>query len=198
MEAIEDYLDNFEKNGGGDATVCPEFIATYEISMMPDKEAKIAKAQEMAADQLRTPQSTMSKELPEQRKMDWWRWPLVPIGSIAGAVGGAILMTALQWLAMKIEGRISEDGWWARFVQPLMVSGVFGYLWSTLAYSIAPKGKLIAAVVMTTLLGVLWCATIIIVINDSNFPIFNKVYASISVVTSMIAAICGVVSKHSE
>jgi hypothetical protein len=152
----------------------------------------------MDDDQSYTPHATLSEEAPNSKQMDWWRWPLVPIGSIAGAIGGAILMAALQWLAMKIEGRIREDGWWARFVQPLMVFGAFGYLWSTLAYSIAPKGKLIAAVVMTTLLGVLWGVAIIILLNDSNFPVFDKVYASISVVTSMIAAICGVVSKHSE
>lgn len=197
MQAIEDYMDEFEKDGRGDVTVCPEFIATYEISRMPDKEAKIAQAKAIAADQLGVAQPTLSNESPDPKRMDWWRWPLVPIGSITGAFGGALLMTVIQWIVMKTEGRISEDGWWARFVQPLMVSGVFGYLWSTLAYSIAPKGKLIAGVVMTTLLGVFWGAMFIIVLNNSNFVVF-KVHATIIVVTSMTAAICGLISKQSK
>jgi len=50
MEAIQDYIRDFEKNGGGDATVCQEFIATYEISMMSDRAARIAQAQAMAED----------------------------------------------------------------------------------------------------------------------------------------------------
>jgi hypothetical protein len=129
---------------------------------------------------------------------DWWRWPLVPLGSIAGAIGGAILMTLLQWLALMIEGRGSADGWWYRFVQPIIVFGVLGYLWSTLAYSIAPRGKLISAVVMITLLGVLWAVFLFNIMNDQEFPIGTKIHSSIGVVASMIAAIGGGISKESE
>lgn len=47
MEAIENYIRDFEK-GGGDATVCPEFIATHEISRRSDREQMIAEAMTMA------------------------------------------------------------------------------------------------------------------------------------------------------
>ena len=134
----------------------------------------------------------------EVSKVDWWRWPLVPIGSVIGATLGAMLLGGMNWLFMKMNGGMNEDGLWYRFVQPVMVFGLFGYLWSTLAYMIAPHGKLIAAVVMTTVLGMLCVFVVIKLVTSPDLPTSNKIMSSIAIVASLICGISGVVQYHSE
>ena len=48
MEAIQNYITEYSQKGLGDATVIPEFIATYEISKVRDSATLIAQAQTMA------------------------------------------------------------------------------------------------------------------------------------------------------
>ena len=82
----------------------------------------------------------------------WWRWPLVPFAAFIGATLGAMLFMLLQWLAMKFNGSMSEDGWFFQFVLPAMQSAVFGWLYVLISCTVAPRARYVTGVVMTTTL----------------------------------------------
>jgi hypothetical protein len=50
MEAIQSYISDYSEKGLGDATVLPEFIATYEVGRRSDRAAMIAQAHKIAED----------------------------------------------------------------------------------------------------------------------------------------------------
>ena len=54
MEYIQNYITEYSQKGLGDATVIPEFIATYEISKIRDSATLIAQAQAMADEAIET------------------------------------------------------------------------------------------------------------------------------------------------
>lgn len=84
----------------------------------------------------------------------WWRWPLIPIASIAGAFLGSAAFMLIQWLSMKYSGHYNENGWYFQYILPLMKDGLFGFLAVYLGCLVAPRGKLIVGVVLTTLVAV--------------------------------------------
>lgn len=121
----------------------------------------------------------------------------MPLATILGASLGSIVIGGLNWLGMKMNG-VNPDGWWPLFVQPVMVFGVFGFLWGLIAYSMSPSSKVIAASVMTTILGMLCLISILMVFNDQVLPTGNKVRTTIAVLASLVGAISGVVNCHNE
>src|SRR6185312_6961811 len=84
----------------------------------------------------------------------WWRWPLVPIAAVGAAVVGGTAITLLYWLAMKLHGSFSEDGWFYLYVLPVLSSALSGYLYTLAAAITAPRGRAIATTVMVSILGV--------------------------------------------
>lgn len=86
-------------------------------------------------------------------KSTWWRWPLVPIAGFAGGAIGSALFALLQLFSLKLTGDLHEDGWMLMYVTPTISSAVFGYLFVTITHYVAPSGKFISSVVMTTVLG---------------------------------------------
>lgn len=118
----------------------------------------------------------------------WWRWPLMPVASIGGAVFGSMIVGGINRLGMMMNGA-SPDGWWIRFIEPIMVSGMFGYIWAYLAYAIPPFAKLISGVVMTTILGMLCLFTIVMAFNDVTLPTGDRVSTSIAAAATLVGAI---------
>lgn len=86
----------------------------------------------------------------------WWRWPLIPVASMVGAFIGAGGFMLIQWVSMKISGRYSESGWYFQYILPFLRDGIFGFLVVFCGCLVAPRGKLIVAVILTTLMGVLF------------------------------------------
>ena len=78
----------------------------------------------------------------------------MPFAAFIGAALAAVAFTLLQWLGMKVSGGFSEDGWYYRFILPAISAGFFGYFYVLITLKVAPRGKVISAVVMTTILGV--------------------------------------------
>jgi hypothetical protein len=161
---------------------------------MKDKEINFT---ESSATEVMVAQSAINLDVTlKQRRSDWWRWPLVPVASIAGASLAVAIVFVFHWIMV-----ISEANWVELllypFVTPIVASGIFGFFWSSIAYLIAPRGKLIAAVVMTIILGFLLALASIRALNDSG-DILDKVKFIVTAIIAMITSICGLVIMNKE
>jgi hypothetical protein len=128
----------------------------------------------------------------------WWRWPMIPLASVTGAVVGTVAITAFQWLGMKIQGGFSEDGWWYRFILPVISSATFGYIYAAIACYVAPKGKVIAGTVMTTVLGLVLLLGLVLAWASSKYSFWESMQTTIGSVAMLIAGIVAVMQVHQE
>lgn len=112
---------------------------------------------------------------------EWWRWPLMPLACVAGSLLGTLALGVFLWLGAKFQGGYTTDGWYFRYIAPFIGSCLFGFLWVQIAARMAPAGKLIASIVMGTVLGCLeLLMTALIWINPNvevgeaiQFTVFN-------------------------
>lgn len=128
----------------------------------------------------------------------WWRWPLMPFASFIGATLGAILFTLFQWFGMKLSGGYSEDGWYYLYILPVISSGIFGWLYVLITITVAPKGKIISAIIMTTIFGVLLVLASLYSWIDPHREFGYAFQSTISGITSLIAAIASIVNYKDE
>ena len=131
-------------------------------------------------------------------KSQWWRWPLMPFASFIGASIGAVLFTALQWFGMKLYGGYSEDGWFYIYVLPIISSAVFGWIYVWITYNIAPTGKLIAGAVMTTVLGFIGVASLVIVWGVDKYSTSEAIQSTVGAVATLFTAIVTLVQLHQD
>lgn len=118
----------------------------------------------------------------------WWRWPLLPFGTVLFAGLASAILMGVEWLGVMMNWG-STDGWYWRFFVPITTAGAFGYVYALAAWSIAPRSKHTASTVMVTLLGVLSLADITWVWVLPQFPTGHAVQSTIQCVVSMAAAI---------
>src|SRR4051794_22938225 len=83
----------------------------------------------------------------KRKRSQWWRWPLVPIASLAGAIAGGAAY-ALIW---SLFSGASSDSLFVRYISPLLAGGMFGYLVPQISHIVAPAGKVPAAICMTVI-----------------------------------------------
>ncbi|MBF5037935.1 hypothetical protein INP77_00370 [Methylophilus sp. 13] len=134
----------------------------------------------------------------KQQSSQWWRWPLLPFASILGGLLGSMLFVFLHWLLMKFQGDFHEDGWWFRYILPTISSGVFGWLYIYITFRVAPKGKVIAGVVMTTILGIFTIFSIVASWYLSSNSMINAIQQTIGALAAFIFAIVGLVQMKDE
>lgn len=128
----------------------------------------------------------------------WWRWPLLPFAAILGGMLGAFLLTLLGWFGMKMQGGFSEDGWYFRYILPITSSAIFGWFYVLITLNVAPKGKVIASVVMTTVLGVLTCIGLLFVWLNPHREIAAAIQSTVGSIASVVAAISAIVASKDE
>jgi hypothetical protein len=128
----------------------------------------------------------------------WWRWPLVPFAAILGSILGAAAFLLLQWVAMKVHGGFSEDGWMFKYILPVVQSAVFGYLYAMISCAVAPKGKVITGVVMVTVLFVLFIALLVFAWVRPPLQVGPAVQATISIIAAGIAAVVALLHARDE
>lgn len=126
------------------------------------------------------------------------RWIALPVAPLLGAAVGAGLLALIQWFAMKISGGYSEDGWMYRYILPVFTSGSFGWLFATITCAIAPRGKVIAGIVMTTLLVLLGIVNVIFAWALSKFSLGEAIQTTASVIALSTSAIITLVHIYSE
>lgn len=133
------------------------------------------------------------------RPNQWWRWPLMPFAAVIGAILGAAIITAINWFFMKFQGGYAEDGWWYLYIKPMFHAGIFGFLYAWIAGYVAPRGKVIASIVMTTILGVLGVVLLAFGWAAPATTWGQGIAATIQLVAAVAAAIFGVlVTKEQE
>jgi uncharacterized membrane-anchored protein len=134
----------------------------------------------------------------KKQSSQWWRWPLLPFAAIGGGLLGSFCFVMLQWLIMKFQGDFHEDGWWYNYILPLLSSAVFGWLYVYITFTVAPKGKVIAGVVMTTLLGVITVVSIGVFWYAKHVPLAYSIQQTVGVLVSFSAAIVGLIQLKNE
>lgn len=140
----------------------------------------------------------MDAKSPVQAEATWWRWVALPFAAIAGALAGSVALALLQWFGMKFQGGFSTDGWYFRYIMPLMSSAVFGWLYVLITLEVAPKGKVIAATVMTTVLGVFCVLGAILAWVLPNRTMGYAIQQTIGVAASLTTAIASIVSYKGD
>ncbi len=125
----------------------------------------------------------------------WWRWPLIPVASVIGAFLGSSAFILLQWFSMKFSGHYNENGWYFQYILPLMRDGLFGFFVVYFGCLVAPRGKLIVGVVLTTLLGVLFI--IVAALSIKGIP-GTTGSGLLSGIVTFVGGIVGVIQSNDE
>ena len=99
---------------------------------------------------------------------------------------------------MKMQGGFSEDGWMYQYVVPTMTAGAFGWLFVYISCQVAPRGKVIAGTVMTTLLVLLGVLNLFLVWGLQRYGTGEAVRLTIGSVVTSVAGIVALVQAHSE
>jgi hypothetical protein len=113
----------------------------------------------------------------------------MPVAAIAGAILGTIAIGLFMWLGMMFQGGIGEDGWYFRYIMPLFTSGIFGYLYAKISYTVAPSGKLIAGVVMVTILGLVSVLSAILGWVMPSYSVGQAMQATVASIATMVGAV---------
>lgn len=119
----------------------------------------------------------------------WWRWPIMPFAAVGGATAGSVALGLVTWVGMKMQGGYAEDGWFYRFVLPVMLSGAFGYIYAKIAYHVAPSGKMVAAIVMVTLLGLLVIASTVLGWILPAIGTADAIRATVATIATIVGAL---------
>jgi hypothetical protein len=129
---------------------------------------------------------------------EWWRWPLVlPAAFIGGAIGATIL-TLIQWFGMRMQGGYREDGWYYLYILPLISSAAFGWLFSLIAFHVAPRGKTLTGAVLVTLLGVICVASVVLAWGPLNYPTSQAVQSTLAAIATLAGAVVGLIQASSD
>lgn len=140
----------------------------------------------------------MNYENPQRSSSQWWIWPLLPFAAVLGASIGAFLLTLMQWFGMKMQGGFSEDGWYFLYILPVISSVAFGWLYAYITLYLAPKGKVVTASVMVTVLGVISAIGLLFMWLNPLRELGEAIQASLGSITTMIAAIATIVTQKED
>lgn len=122
----------------------------------------------------------------------------MPIAAFLGAMLFSALLLLMQWTAMKMRGGFSEDGWYYLYILPIIQSAVFGYSYARISCWVAPSGKLVAGIVMVTVLLLLASAILILTWLLPDMPLGESVRSTIGVGALGIASVVGLLAAKDE
>lgn len=114
----------------------------------------------------------------------------MPFATVGVSVLGFAIMTAIQRFG------VNENGWFYQYVGQTISYFVFGYLWSSIAYDVAPSGKIISATVMATIVSVFSIGLSVLSWAVSGIILAEAIQASVYCVATIIGCVVGI--KHAE
>lgn len=120
---------------------------------------------------------------------EWWRWAFVPFVGVIGGTLGALAFGLIQWLGLKLQGGFSEDGWYFLYILPTITSGIFGYVFVTVTHYVAPRGKFISSVVMTTILGLFLALSVVLAWGLLMQSTGESIKATVGCIASLVASV---------
>lgn len=120
---------------------------------------------------------------------DWWRWLLVPFASVGGAYIGFYIFMLIQYIhSANTDGYLSMI---TLIIIPVIGKAIFGFIFGLLSYTIAPRGKMLASVVMITLLAAISILEVLLSFYNLNFSVAIKIQVLIGDIVLIIGAIVG-------
>lgn len=125
----------------------------------------------------------------------------MPIAAFGGGALGAYALSMIQWFGMKFHGGYSEDGWMYLYILPVISSAIFGWLYVYISCTLAPRGKAIAGIVMTTILVTICIISTAIVWFHSNYSpgeAIQKTAGSISTIFASVVSMIQMYGEHRE
>lgn len=128
----------------------------------------------------------------------WWRWPLVPIAALAGGALASFLFRLIQWLGMKMDGGVTEDGWMFKYILPVIASAVFGWFYIMISCAVAPRGKVITGTVMAAILFLLSATSVVIAWLAPRYQIGDALQITIGCIAGIFAAIFALIEVKND
>lgn len=137
---------------------------------------------------------------PPEYARQWWRWLLIPIAAPVSAIFVVAAVAGIQYLFAKIHGGIRSDGWYWLFVMPAINLASLSYTATLVTGLLAPTGKTIAAVVITTVLSTIALMQPIFYfsfdLHDSSLT--EHIQVIVTTLAIIIGGILGVCHIHDE
>jgi hypothetical protein len=134
----------------------------------------------------------------DQTKHHWLRWIALPFAAFLGAPAGAFLVTMLWWLPQKFLGGWNEEGACFQYILPCVSSGFCGGFFVAISMYVAPRGKAVAALVMTTALCVLLLLGHALLLIYGIETVGVKIFASIQLVVLIVSAIATLANLYND
>lgn len=123
----------------------------------------------------------------------------MPFAAIVGGFLGACLIHFAALLILKQFGSLTDNDLFYDYIYPALDHIALGWLFVYFTYQVAPRHKIIAAVVMATLFGAYNLAMVIFALKFlPDEPHFSVGWTSLCTVASQIAAIFTVMNLHKQ
>ena len=129
--------------------------------------------------------------------VEWWRWPLMPLVSVLGAILGSTLIFVVVRISTVING-FDPDSWWPQFVENFFILSSFAYCLSSSAFLVAPKNKLQAAQVMIGGYALLGSAAIIYLWIHDLLPTGYIIQLGVCFALSLTSSIYATINRHQK
>lgn len=130
----------------------------------------------------------------ERPKHEWLRWIAMPFAAIVGAAAAAVVLPALWWFSTAWMAGWSTDGGCFQYILPCVGSGLFGGCFVAITLEVAPRGKQVAGIVMTTILGVLLLLGLAAILINADGGMGDKIFLSIQVAVCLVSSIITLVN----
>jgi len=126
---------------------------------------------------------------PMPPKYEWLRWIALPFAAFVGAGVGSQVLVWLWWFPQKFLGGWNESGACFQYVLPCISSAIFGGTFVAISFKVAPRGKAVAGVVMTTIMSVLLILAHIVVLITSYDSTGEKIFLTIQGLCVLVSAV---------
>jgi len=126
---------------------------------------------------------------PMPPKYEWLRWIALPFAAFVGAGVGSQVLVWLWWFPQKFFGGWNESGACFQYVLPCISSAIFGGTFVAISFKVAPRGKAVAGVVMTTIMSVLLILAHIVVLITSYDSTGEKIFLTIQGLCVLVSAV---------
>jgi len=126
---------------------------------------------------------------PNQPKYEWLRWIALPFAAFLGAGVASVVSVYFWWLPQKFFGGWNESGACFQYILPCISSAIFGGAFVSISFKVAPRGKAVAGLVMTTIMCVLLLLSHIVLVIRADDTTGEKVFLSINVLITITSAI---------
>lgn len=126
-------------------------------------------------------------------KHELLRWIALPFAAFLGAPVGGFLLAMFWWLPQKFLGGWNENGACFQYLLPCLSSAACGGFFVAISMMVAPRGKAVTAVVMTTTLCVLLILGhilfLVLVIETTGTKVFATVQLAVLLVSAVVTLI---------